>query len=63
MVECFGWLLFPIQFFFFPGITGIAFVGITYLSIRIGFIGEFSLMLWLLIMGAKDQKPTLVEVG
>jgi len=22
-----------------------------------GFIGEFSLTLWLLIMGAKDQKP------
>jgi hypothetical protein len=52
MVECFGWLLFPIQFFFFPGN-----LVLTYLSSAVGFIGEFSLMLWLLIMGAKDQKP------
>ena len=52
MVECFGWLLYPIQFFFFPGN-----VVLTYLSSAVGFIGEFSLMLWLLIMGAKDQKP------
>jgi hypothetical protein len=52
MVECFGWLLFPIQFFFFPGNLVLA-----YLSSAVGFIGEFSLMLWLLIMGAKDQKP------
>ena len=51
MVECFGWLMFPIQFFFFPGN-----LVLTYLSSAIGFIGEFSLMLWLLIMGAKDQK-------
>jgi hypothetical protein len=52
MVECFGWLLFPIQFFFFPGNPVL-----TNLSSAVGFIGEFSLMLWLLIMGAKDQKP------
>jgi hypothetical protein len=52
MVECFGWLMYPIQFFFFPGN-----VVLTYLSSAVGFIGEFSLMLWLLIMGAKDQKP------
>ncbi len=52
MVECFCWLLYPIQFFFFPGN-----VVLTYLSSAAGFIGEFSLMLWLLIMGAKDQKP------
>jgi hypothetical protein len=52
MVECFGWLLYPIQFFFFPGN-----VVLTYLSSAAGFIGEFSLMLWLLIMGAKEQKP------
>jgi hypothetical protein len=51
MVECFGWLLFPIQFFFFPGN-----LVLFYLSSAVGFIGEFSLMLWLLIMGAKDQK-------
>ena len=52
MVECFGWLLFPIQFFFFPGNPVL-----TTLSSAVGVIGEFSLMLWLLIMGAKDQKP------
>jgi hypothetical protein len=52
MIECFGWLMYPIQFFFFPGN-----VVLTNLSSAVGFIGEFSLMLWLLIMGAKDQKP------
>jgi hypothetical protein len=52
MVECFAWLMFPVQFFFFPGN-----VVFTYASSVAGFIGEFSLTLWLLIMGAKDQKP------
>jgi len=52
MVECFCWLMYPIQFFLFPD-----YVVITYLSSAAGFIGEFSLMLWLLIMGAKEQKP------
>jgi hypothetical protein len=52
MVECFGWLLYPFQFFLFPN-YGV----ITYLSFAVGFIGEFSLALWLLIMGAKEQKP------
>ena len=51
MVECFAWFLYPTQFFFFPGN-----VVLTYLSSAVGFIGEFSLMLWLLIMGAKEQK-------
>ena len=51
MIECFAWFLYPIQFFFFPGN-----VVLTYLSSAVGFIGEFSLMLWLLIMGAKEQK-------
>lgn len=50
MVECFAWLMFPIQFFLFPNevIATIASVA--------GFIGEFSLTLWLLIMGAKEPK-------
>ena len=55
MVECFGWLMYPFQFFLFPSDV------ITYLSSAVGFIGEFGLTLWLLIMGAKDQKPALVE--
>jgi len=56
MVEFFAWLLYPLQFFLFPSVF------ITYLSSAVGFIGEFSLTLWLLIMGAKDQKPALVKV-
>ena len=51
MVECFAWLMFPVQFFFFPGN-----VVLTYVSSVVGFIGEFSLTLWLLIMGAREQK-------
>ncbi len=55
MVECFAWLLYPLQFFLFPSVF------ITYLSSAVGFIGEFSLTLWLLIMGAKDQKQILAD--
>jgi hypothetical protein len=56
MVECFGWLLYPFQFFLFP-----SYAVLSYLSFAVGFIGEFSLTLWLLIKGVKDQKPTLVD--
>jgi hypothetical protein len=56
MAECFGWLMYPIQFFLFPGNEVL-----TYLSSAVGFIGEFSLALWLLIMGAKEQKPALAD--
>jgi hypothetical protein len=55
MVECFAWLMYPLQFFLFPNEI------VTYFSSAVGFIGEFSLTLWLLIMGAKDQKPGLVQ--
>ena len=58
MIDCFGWLIYPFQFFLFPG-----YEVISYLSFAVGFIGEFGLTLWLLIMGAKDQKPALVDVG
>ena len=57
MVHCVVWLMSALQFFLFPGFIGITFVGITYLSYPIGFISEFGLTLWLLIMGAKEQKP------
>lgn len=57
MVESLVWLLYPLQFFFFP--SGF----IATLSSAVGFIGEFSLTLWLLIMGAKDEKPVSDEVG
>jgi hypothetical protein len=58
MVHCVGWLLTFLQFFLFPG-----YEVITYLTYPLGFISEFGLTLWLLIMGAKDQKPALVEAG
>ena len=56
MVHCVVWLMSALQFFLFPGLIGITFVGITYLSYPLGFISEFGLSLWLLIMGAKDPK-------
>ncbi len=52
MIHCIGWLMTTLQFFLFPG-----FDAITYVSYPLGFISEFGLTLWLLIMGAKDQKP------
>jgi hypothetical protein len=58
MIHCAGWLMYSLQFFLFPG-----FDAITYVSWPLGFIAEFGLALWLLIMGVKDQKPALVEVG
>lgn len=57
MIECFGWLLFPLQFFLFPSSV------IASLSSAIGFIGEFSLALWLVIMGAKDQTPAMTSAA
>jgi hypothetical protein len=63
MVHCVVWLMSTLQFFLFPGFIGIPFVGITYLSYPLGFISEFGLSLWLLIMGARDKKPALVEVA
>ena len=58
MVHCVGWLMTFLQFFLFPG-----FDAITYVSYPLGFIAEFGLTLWLLIMGAKEQKPASIEVG
>jgi len=57
MVHCFTWLSTFFQSFLFPGFTAI-----TYVSYPLGFIAEFGLTLWLLIMGAKDQKPALERV-
>jgi len=56
MVHCVVWLMSALQFFLFPGLIEVTFVGVTYLSYPIGFISEFGLSLWLLIMGAKEQK-------
>jgi hypothetical protein len=51
------WLAYFFQYFLFPNFTVI-----TYLSFPVGFLAEFGLALWLLIMGAKDHKPVRVEI-
>jgi hypothetical protein len=56
MIHCATWLMTSLQFFLLPG-----FQAITYVSYPLGFIAEFGLTLWLLTMGAKDQKLTLAE--
>ena len=50
MAHCVTWLMTSFQFFLFPDFNAITFV-----SYPLGFIAEFGLTLWLLIMGAKDQ--------
>ncbi len=56
MVECFGWFLYPLQYFLFPSTM------IVTISSTIGFIGEFSLTLWLLVKGVNQSKPSLAEI-
>ena len=58
MLHCAFWLMTALQFFLFPGLAAI-----TYISWPLGFIAEFGLTLWLLIMGAKGQKPAANEAG
>jgi hypothetical protein len=58
MVHCATWLMTSLQFFLFP-----AFDAITFVSYLLGFIAEFGLALWLLIMGVTDQEPARVEIG
>ncbi len=58
MVHCIVWLTTFLQFFLFPG-----FKAITYVSYPLGFIAEFGLTLWLLIMGAREQIPATIEIG
>ena len=58
MIHCFTWLSTFFQSFLCPGFTAI-----TYVSWPLGFVAEVGLTLWLLIMGAKDQKPAVAEVG
>lgn len=52
MIHFVGWLMTFLQFFLFPGFTVI-----TYVTYPLGLISELGLTLWLLIMGAKEQKP------
>jgi hypothetical protein len=56
MAHCVTWLMTSLLFFLFPG-----FNAITYVSYPLGFIAEFGLTLWLLIMGTKDQPPNVVQ--
>jgi Domain of unknown function (DUF4386) len=58
IVDCFGLLIYVFQRFLLPG-----YEVISYPCLAVSFIAELSLTLWLLIMGAKDQKPASVEVG
>ena len=51
MIHFVGWLMTFLQFFLFSG-----FAAITNLTYPLGFISEFGLTLWLLIMGVKEQK-------
>jgi hypothetical protein len=50
MIHCCTWLMTSLQFFLFPGSTAI-----TYVSYPLGFIAEFGLALWLLVMGVKEK--------
>lgn len=51
MIHFVGWTTTSLLFFLSPGFTAI-----TYVTYPLGFISEFGLTLWLLIMGAKEQK-------
>lgn len=52
MTHCAFWVMTALQPFLFPG-----FDAITLVSYPLGFIAEFGLTLWLLIMGVKERKP------
>lgn len=54
MIHCVGWMMTFLQFFLFPGLGFIV-----YLTYPLGFISETGLTLWLLLMGAKQQKLSL----
>jgi hypothetical protein len=51
MVHCLTWFTTALQYFLFPG-----FDLIFYLSYPLGFIAEFGLSLWLIVVGFKKQK-------
>lgn len=58
IIDCFAVLIWFFQSFLFPGYGVIA-----YPCLVESFIAEFSLSLWLLIKGVKDQKPALIEAS
>ncbi len=58
IIDGFAVLIWFFQFFLFPD-----FKIILYPCWVVSFIAEFSLTLWLLIMGVKDQKPASIKAG
>ncbi len=56
MAHCVTWMMTALLFFLLPN-----FDAITYISYPLGFIAEFGLALWLLIMGAKEQSSNLAQ--
>ncbi len=52
MADCVGVLIWFFQSFLFPGYEVITIPGLA-----ISFMAELGFTLWLLIMGAKEQKP------
>ncbi len=54
MIHCATWLMTSLQFFLFP-----TFTTITYVSWPLGFIAEFGLTLWLLVMGIKPSNKSI----
>ena len=58
IADGFGLLIYVCQRFLLPG-----YEVISYPCMVVSFIAELSLTLWLLIMGAKDQKPVLIEAS
>jgi hypothetical protein len=56
IVDCFGLLVAVFQYFLLPG-----YEVISYPCMAVSFIAEIGLTLWLLIMGVKEQKPTLAD--
>ena len=59
IADFFGVMIWFLQYFLLPGLDII-----TYPGLAIGFIAEFSLSLWLIIKGVKEQKPAIAgEIG
>ena len=56
IADFFGVMIWFFQYFLLPGVDII-----TYPGLAIGFIAEFSLSLWLIIKGVKEQKPAIAE--
>jgi hypothetical protein len=54
IADCFGVLIWFLQFFLLPSVEAISYPGFV-----IGFLAEFSLSLWLIFKGVKEPKPAI----